>query len=109
MIIPNNDNLVKLIKSNYYSEELIVSNILDKQFELMASYVKSKDKIISAMKNIDSENKFDWSYKVPDADKVLYPTKSESYFDINHIYNQFVLPRIDFDNSHIKINASSII
>ena len=24
MIIPNNDNLVKLIKSNYYSEELIV-------------------------------------------------------------------------------------
>ena len=48
MIIPNNDNLVKLIKSNYYSEELIVSNILDKQFELMASYVKSKDKIISA-------------------------------------------------------------
>lgn len=47
-IIPNNDNLVKLIKSNYYSDELIVSNILDKQFELMASYVKSKDKIISA-------------------------------------------------------------
>lgn len=69
----------------------------------------NKDKIISAMKNIDSENKFDWSYKVPDADKVLYPTKAESYFDINHIYNQFVLPRIDFDNSQIKINASSII
>lgn len=69
----------------------------------------NKAAIISAINNIDSESRFDWSYKVPDADKVLYPTKSESYFDINHIYNQFVLPRIDFDNSQIKINASSII
>lgn len=69
----------------------------------------NKAAIISAINNIDSESRFDWSYKVPDADKVLYPTKAESYFDINHIYNQFVLPRIDFDSSQIKINASSII
>lgn len=69
----------------------------------------NKAAIILAINNIDSESRFDWSYKVPDADKVLYPTKAESYFDINHIYNQFVLPRIDFDSSQIKINASSII
>ena len=93
-------------RNGWNSDEIEFKTSFGYQYQLNDD---NKDKIISAMKNIDSENKFDWSYKVPDADKVLYPTKSESYFDINHIYNQFVLPRIDFDNSHIKINASSII
>lgn len=63
---------------------------------------------ISGTNGIDKENKFNWVYRVPSSDKVLTPTDPVSYWDINHIYNHYSIPKINFDNINIKVNSSSI-
>ena len=51
---------------------------------------------------------FDYTYRVPDSEKVLYPTLSSSYWDSNHILNMYTIPQIDLDNTTIKVNPYSI-
>lgn len=52
---------------------------------------------------------FNWTYIVPEVDKVLNPTLADSYWNENHIYNKYTIPKIDFSNTKIKINPSTII
>ncbi len=47
-IIPINDDLVKIVGINYYSDNLIDSDVLDKQFELIVTYINVKEKIVSS-------------------------------------------------------------
>lgn len=51
---------------------------------------------------------FDYTYKVPDSEKVLYPTLSSSYWNNNHVFNMYTIPQIDLDNTTIKVNPYSI-
>ena len=71
---------------------------------------KVANSVLSNIVEIDNatNHTYDWSYKVPDEQKVLQPTSGSSYFNINHIYNKYVIPKIDFKNSDIKVNPSSI-
>lgn len=66
------------------------------------------DNILIAINNINGNKNFDWTYKVPDIDKVLNPLSANSYFNINHVYNQYTIPKIEFGNTKIKVTPSSI-
>ena len=63
-------------------------------------------KMSSILNNINAN--FDWTYNVPASSKVLQPISGESYFNTNHIYNLCTVSKIDFENSSIKVNPSSI-
>ena len=67
------------------------------------------DQVLEKMAEIDTGNKFDWTYRVPEEDKVLYPLLGQSYWDINHIYNRYTLPQIDFNHYNIQVSGSSIL
>lgn len=62
----------------------------------------------SKMKEIDSDNLFDWTYIVADNKKVTYPTEPSSYWNKNHIYNPYTISRIDFKNSSIAVSPTNI-
>jgi len=64
--------------------------------------------ILIAINNINGNKNFDWTYKVPNIDKVLNPLSANSYFNINHVYNQYTIPKIEFGNTKIKVTPSSI-
>lgn len=62
----------------------------------------------SKMKEIDSNDLFDWTYTVADNKKVTYPTEPSSYWNKNHIYNPYTISRIDFKNSSIAVSPTNI-
>lgn len=68
---------------------------------------KNIEDIITKIKLIDVNNNFNWLYKVPNEDKVISPTNSNAYWDINHIYNRYTIPQIDFTKSSITVYSSS--
>ena len=47
-------------------------------------------------------------YEVPSSNKVLQPVSGEAYFNPNHVYNKCTIAKIDFKNSSVKVNSSSI-
>ena len=72
-----------------------------------------KTKILTEIKSIiehsdKSDVQFDYTYRVPSADKVLQPTASNSYWNVNHICNRYTIPMIDFANSSLVVNPYSI-
>lgn len=60
---------------------------------------------------LDANNEFDYTYKVPDDEKVIQPTKSENYFDNNHWANKYTIPKMDLARSmqRLIINPGQII
>ena len=53
------------------------------------------------------KGQFNWSYVVPEENKVLNPSSPDAFWDKNHIYNRFTIPQIDVDNSLIEIASIS--
>ena len=51
---------------------------------------------------------FNYLYEVPETNKVLFPTISENYFNINHIANKYTIPCFDISKYSIKVNQFSI-
>ena len=47
---------------------------------------------------------------VPEAEKVLHPTDSNSYWNVNHIANRYTIAQINIDKTkeNIKVNTYSI-
>lgn len=58
-------------------------------------------------KDIKGVGQFNWSYVVPEENKVLNPSSPDAFWDKNHIYNRFTIPQIDVDNSLIEIASIS--
>lgn len=60
---------------------------------------------------LDADNEFDYTYKVPDDEKVIQPTKSENYFDFNHWANKYTIPKMDLARSmqRLIINPGQVI
>ena len=67
-----------------------------------------ESKMIDIMNNSvcydNTEPQFDWTYRVKPQDKVLQPTLSTSYFNLNHIYNKYTIAQIDTTNYNIVVN-----
>lgn len=90
-----------------YNTEDAVKRVIE---SLNGSYSRDIYTKISDLINSSSDPKveFDYTYEVPESEKVLYPTLSSSYFNKNHIANKYVLPQIKLDKSSIKVNSYSI-
>lgn len=65
--------------------------------------------VLNHISNIAKDIKFNWVYKVDSTFKVLQPTDASSYWNINHIYNSYTIPKIDFDYYNVNVNPSNII
>lgn len=65
--------------------------------------------ILSKLKDLPGAKYFDWTYRVPSINKVLEPLAGESYFNSNHVYNQYTIPKINIAKSEIKVSPSNII
>ena len=63
------------------------------------------ENLISAIKSWAGEYKFDWTYRVPEDNKVIQPTLSSSYWNTNHIANKYTISQINLDKSNIKVNT----
>ena len=57
------------------------------------------------------EETFNWFYNVPNAYAIDFDDFNNAavYFEVNNLYNKFVLPEIDFDTSNISILRSSLL
>ncbi len=71
--------------------------------------INNKGSILEKMRGITDLADFDWVYQVPDIDKVLAPTTASAYWNVNHIYNSYTIPKIDFTNTKIKVNPTTLI
>ena len=95
-----------------FNTKEINSNDSLHNYDITGSYddeSKNSDKVFAIIADIDKNNIFDWTYKVPSDDKVLKPNQASSYWDLNHVYNKYTLPKIDFsDNGYtLSIHESS--
>lgn len=121
----NSQNTIQIGKINkvlgFNNEEIDVKNDPNKNyndysnkdlFTVNNSLIQRiKDILNNEVLNVTSPNKdtkFNFVYRVPDSNKVLQPTASSSYWNINHIINNYTIPQIDFKNSSIKVNSYSI-
>lgn len=95
----------KIIKFNGLNSEEINSKDALHDYKIEDHY----QKVLSEIKDIDTDNIFDWGYLVPEEDKVKYPVKASSYWDLNHVYNKYTIPKIDFNNYSITVHSSSVI
>lgn len=84
-------------------------SISDKDDSDVSNATKVEDIINNILTSSQPTSNFDWSYRVKNVDKVLQPTLGESYWNVNHIYNRYTLPKIDFTNSTINIHPSSLL
>ena len=87
-----------------YNEEEINYKDLQQDYDIKAQ----ANNVIGKMKEIDSNNIFNWCYKVQNTDKVLHPTAPSSFWNTNHICNKYTIPMIDFNNFSVTVNSTSI-
>ncbi len=98
-------NIGKIVKLNGYNEEeigSILSSTVEETGDTFLSY------LYNAITDIDPNNKFYWAYTVPTDDKVLDPLSASAYWNTNHVYNKYILPKIDFNNYNITVSSTSI-
>ena len=65
------------------------------------------DKILDNISTLDTGNLFDWTYQPSEDEQILDPTNSDSFWNANHIFNRYTLPKFDTANSTIQIAKSS--
>lgn len=86
--------------SELSGDEITISNSVSD-----SSYAK----IIYKIKDIcGSDYKFNFTYRVPNADKCASPTTIENFFNSNHVYNKFTIAQMDTENYNIIVNQFSI-
>ena len=103
-----NDSITigKIFKIDGYNEDEINIKDLNDEFDI-STHATS---VINEIREILPDSTlFDWAYVVPDIDKVLYPTSADSYWNENHIYNKYTIPKINFNNTKIKINPATLV
>jgi hypothetical protein len=83
-------------------------------FDLAYKYQKPDDIsqdlfniIINRMKMLDKERLYDFSYVVDDDVLIKNPLSSDSFMNINHIYNKFIICQIDTQNSNVYITNAT--
>ncbi len=86
-------NLIKL--NNYNSDEINTDDY---------KLIDNINNILLNMKNLDTNNIFNWVYKVPDYNKVVQPTLAKSFWNLNHIYNKYTLPKFNILNLKVDSN-----
>lgn len=64
--------------------------------------------VLQKIFEIDKDKLFNWAYRVPDSDKVLSPTRPSAYWEANHIYRTYTIPKINFNTYKINVNSSNI-
>ena len=92
----NDENSDTKIKADAYS--IVASDIYQSIGNILKNSSTSNSTDVS----------FNFTYVVPDSNKVLKPTLSSSYWNPNHIYNQYTISYIDFEHSSIKVSPYSI-
>lgn len=77
-------------------------------FDVNTNGSKIELKMLDIMNNSicydNTKPQFDWTYRVKPQDKVLQPTLSTSYFNLNHIYNRYTIAQIDTAKYNITVN-----
>ena len=63
--------------------------------------------ILSNISILDTGNLFDWTYQPSEDEQIIDPTNSDSFWNVNHIFNRYTLPKFDTANSTIQIAKSS--
>lgn len=97
------------IKLNGLNQEINYSNInltynINEQEENIYKIIND----LSIHTNSNIIEKFNYLYIPEEKSKIVCPLEPESFWDNNHIYNKFILPRINFEKSSIKVNNSNI-
>ena len=105
-------NISKL--AGYNTSEIDVRDLNHEYSLRTEDATTAKSNVIKILEYIDSiisdsNADFNWVYQVPEINKVVYPTSAESYWNPNHIYNKYILPKIDFNKTKIKVNPANII
>ena len=107
----------KIAKRNGYNTDEIDDTKTDAAhtYKLVLEGAKNPNENIEAIERImneilgDSATQYDWTYNVPGLNKVSQPTNASSYWNVNHIYNGHTIPKIDFDNTKIKVNPATLV
>ena len=98
-------DMEKVANNNYYSYKILGNCDTIPGTTFTKNYQIINSKLIT----LPGWEYFDWTYRVPNSNKVLQPLAGESYFNVNHVYNECTIPKIDLNKSTIKVNPSNII
>lgn len=102
----------KIVKLNGVNSAEIDAQDINYSYAVADNYsyiVEIINNILSNAGINGNEEGFDWTYQVPDEDKVTQPTLAKSYWDLNHVYNRYTIAQIDFNNYDLKVHSSSIL
>ena len=47
---------------------------------------------------LDIDREYNYTYTPQDNDLISNPIRVKSFFNTNHIFNNFIIPQMDFDN-----------
>ena len=119
--LESNDNIYigDIVKLSGFNSQEIDSDTYKIQLDTNSDISWNGTKVIKEIINLlDSSktiynqslnNSFNWTYKVSAEDKVLDPTSSASYWNVNHIYHNYAIPKIDFKKFDVSVNPGNII
>ena len=65
--------------------------------------LSSEDKVYQEIQELDTHQKFNYTYNVLDSDLILDPTDANSFLDTKHPYNRCTICKWDSKNSKIQI------
>lgn len=83
-------------------------NDLNLTYNINDSNGDRKAAVYDIIADLNSNKTFNWTYKVPEDSLIECPITPESFWNTNHIYNNWVIPKIDFEKSSLKVNNSNI-
>ena len=83
------------------SQNVILNDIF--KYDINHNFDDTTFKMISThIRNMDKENKFNYTH-VPNDDEVIEnPLSPYSFWDKNHVYNQFTIAQLDADNITVR-------
>lgn len=97
------------IKLNGLNQELNYSNInLDYDINDQEENIYSIINDLSIHTNSNIIEQFNYLYIPEEKNTIINPLEPESFWNNNHVYNNFILPRINFEKSSIKVNNNNI-
>lgn len=92
----------------YVLSENSTVTAVDAQGSTITHTYQNFENIIRHINMLDINNIFNWTYLPDSSNIVSEPTNPISIWNVNHLYNQYTLPKINFNNYKINVNSSSI-
>ena len=66
------------------------------------------DTIRNKIRQLDVDGEYNYMFIPLPSDKIENPLSPKSFFALNHVYNPFIIPQLDFDNLNFRFTTTKV-